>query len=398
MTHPAPDLRPLYPDNAPVTPAGFYAMTRAELAHNGALHTLLTDPTIGADCYDHLIEYARWPHGAPTGRLIAATYQAPASDRGRIDELVKLGDGGALVIEMKVDSLAGAAQLAGYMTHVARRHRPVHGLLLRLTSVPDPHPGPAIGRMDLDDWCAALAAIAPLIPRSARIPPAIFADYRALCDTLRRQEQIVIEHPSAVLALATGDDPAKEWWASNGLWCLTRLAGRLATALAAHDPAPPATWPAFDWLGPKLATDGSGGRTAFVDCAVALGRAFYTDPTGPLVEPPGPAPRAVGFLKARVGPNGIAPEVHVIKQGYRPGATTPEPDERAAMNALRVRLHAAAPATGWHPGGPPREGKGSGTVLKWPGVLSFDAGLDAAAAAIADRVAALTDALRGASR
>lgn len=398
MTRPAPDLRPLYPDDAPLSPVGFYAMTRAELAHNGALHTLLTDPAIGQACYDRLIAHAHWPYGAPTGRLAAAVYQAPASERGRIDEQVDLDDGGALVIEMKVDSLAGAAQLARYMAHVAQHHHSVHGLLLRLTTVPDPHPGPAIGRMDLDGWCAVLAAITPLIPRSARIPPAIFADYRALCDNLRRQEQIVIEHPRAVLALATGDDPSRAWWASNGLWCLTRLAGRLATALAALDPAPPATWAAFDWLGPKLATDGSGGRTAFVDCAIGLGRNFYTDPTGPVTAPTGTAPRAVGFLKVRVGLQGIAPEVHVIKQGYRSGATTPQPDEREAMNTLCARLHAVAPASGWRPAGPPREGKGSGKALEWPGVLSFDAGLDAAAVTIADRVSALTTALRGALR
>lgn len=384
----SPALDPLYPAALLLSTAAFYGMARSELAHNGVLHSLLSDEDIGRDVFGALLHRSTWPSGAPTGALARAEYQAPGGKRGRIDELVHLDDSTALIIEMKVDSLGGARQLADYMA--ARKD--AHGLLLRLTSVPDPNPGPDIGRMDLAAWCLALADIAPLITRSKRITMAQFAEYRALCETLRRQEQVIIEQPTAVLALANDRDAAG-WWRSNGRWCLSVMAGCIASHLAKADSARRGAWEPFHWLGPKIDTDNTGGRTAFVDCAVGLGSVFYADPAGPLVDPGPSEPLAVGFLKIRVSPSGVAPEVHVIKRGYKPGKTEPSDAERAAMDRLCARAHAAADTDTWTPCGPPRAGAGSGKVLEWARALRLEDDLSSVARDIGDAVVDLSLAL-----
>lgn len=388
------DLHPLYPETGRLSTPAFYGMARAELAHNGALHTLLTDPDIGADCLQAIVAHADWPHGIPTGGLKQARTQAPAGGRDRIDELAELDDGSALIIEMKVDSLGGARQLERYMKALAPQYPRVSGLLLRLTCIPDPDPGPRIGRMDLARWCEALAAMTPLVARSPRLDPAHLAEYRALCETMREQERVVVEQPRAVLALAS-DPSAGGWWSANGRWCLALLAGHLADALRTHDPAPAEAWGDFAWLGPKIDTDNTGGRTAFIDCAVGLGGPFYADRGGPLVEPAGSKPLAVGFLKVRVSPGGLRAEVHVITATYPIGKARPaeRQRQRAAMDVLCTRLHAVGLRAGWELRGPPRAGAGSGMALALGDTL-LDGTIAEAAKTISARVAALSAALR----
>lgn len=354
-----------------VPSAVLYGIETWEVAHNRFMHWVLSDPGWGCSFAAALVEQSLSPLGEVEAVEVAReqverTVQIGGRDRtGRLDEEVWLrlvgGERVALVIEMKLDALAGGQQLVRYVHALRRADRQsaevnlperVEGLLLRLTSIPDPAPVTGIGRMNLSGWLAVLDRVLDHpAPAAARVTRAQLHDYRELCRWLAARESAVLQSPWS--ALRHTHQPGDSVLGRYAAFVRLLISGAIAEALAeadrrsgagAGEDTPDPFAEQFAWLGPKIATDR---QSAYIDCAVGVRHPLRTAVVGGMAEPRAGEPAAVGFVKIRVKSTAVQIELQTIIRDY-PGGKAQKPSRAALTGAwLSSEESERLEAAGW---------------------------------------------------
>lgn len=394
--------------------AVLYGIESWEVAHNRFMHWVLSDPGWGLPFARAMVE-----RSMPTLGFIEAVERAREQverpvqidgrqQKGRLDEEVWLriegGERIALIIEMKLDALAGARQLSRYVHATRALERVgadadlparVEGLLLRLTAIPDPAEVEGVGRMNLAGYLSALdALLAEPTPPDARVTRAQLDDYRDLCRWLDAREKAVLDAPwQALRCTHHAADASLE---RHGAFVRTLLIGAIADGLAgaersrygeARDQTSDALADRFGWLGPKIASDPN---SVFLDCAVGVQQPLSTALAVGLREPRDGDPEAVGFIKIRVGAAAIHVELQTIIADY-PKNKAQIPSRKALTRAwLASDESKRLGDAGWR-----RVSKTNDRASRWVqrAVLKAEGREDQTAQAVASEVTARVDTL-----